>query len=117
LVEAIVREAVGELARMIQGRGWLPGAARCRLTVIPMEGYRRGMRWEETGLPWVPTSPNIPKPHTAFYYAATGIAGELNTLSIGIGACLPFELAGGAGPGSLRARRRAEPPASAGHRR
>ncbi len=93
---------VGELARMINEKGWLANGARCRLTVIPMRGYRRAMRWEETGLPWVPTSPHIPHPRTAFYYAATGIAGELPSLSIGVGYTLPFELAGAPGVGAER---------------
>ena len=85
---------VGELARMINGRGWLAGKARCQLTVIPLQGYRRAMRWEETGLPWVQTSPNIPYVHSPFFYAATGIVGELSTLSIGIGTRYQFEVAG-----------------------
>jgi len=85
---------IGELARMINGQGWLPGGARCDLTVIRMQGYRRAMRWEETGLRWVPTSPHVPHPHTALFYAATGIVGELSLLSIGVGYTLPFELAG-----------------------
>jgi uncharacterized protein YbbC (DUF1343 family) len=42
----------------------------------------------------VPTSPQVPKPESALFYAATGITGELSALSIGIGYPLPFELAG-----------------------
>jgi uncharacterized protein YbbC (DUF1343 family) len=93
---------VGELARMINEKGWMASRTRCRLTVIPMRGYRRAMRWEETGLPWVPTSPHLPHSRTAFYYAATGIAGELPSLSIGVGYTLPFELAGAPGAGAER---------------
>ncbi len=88
---------VGELAQMINGEGWLADGRQCDLTVIPMQGYRRDMTWAETGLPWVPTSPHIPHPDTALYYAATGIAGELPALSIGVGYTLPFELAGAPG--------------------
>jgi uncharacterized protein YbbC (DUF1343 family) len=88
---------VGELAKMINGRGWLPGGAKCDLTVIQMRRYKRDMVWLETGLPWVPTSPHVPKPETSLFYAATGIVGELPTVSIGVGYTLPFELAGAPG--------------------
>jgi uncharacterized protein YbbC (DUF1343 family) len=85
---------VGELARMINGEGWLKSGARCALEVIPMTGWQRTMGFEQTGLHWVPTSPHIPRADTALYYAATGIMGELQVLSEGVGYTLPFELAG-----------------------
>jgi uncharacterized protein YbbC (DUF1343 family) len=88
---------LGELAQMLNGQGMLAGARKCELHVIQMQGYRRSMRWEQTGLPWVPTSPHIPKPETAYFYAATGITGELPTVSIGVGYTLPFELFGAPG--------------------
>ncbi|MGI6553607.1 MAG: exo-beta-N-acetylmuramidase NamZ domain-containing protein [Bacillota bacterium] len=43
------------------------------LKVIPMEGYHREMIFQDTGLPWVPTSPNIPDLDSAFGYMATGL--------------------------------------------
>jgi uncharacterized protein YbbC (DUF1343 family) len=94
---------VGELARMMNGEGWLPGGAKCDLRVIPMRGWRRSMSWDQTGLPWVPTSPHVPRAESALFYAATGIVGELSSLSIGVGYPLPFELAGapGVGPEAL----------------
>lgn len=88
---------VGELAQMINGEGWLPHGLRCKLTVIPMQGWRREMLWAQTGLPWVPTSPHIPRPDTPLFYVATGIMGELPALNIGVGYTLPFELAGAPG--------------------
>jgi uncharacterized protein YbbC (DUF1343 family) len=88
---------VGELARMLNGRGWLAGGRRCKLTVVPLQGYRRSMMWNDTGLRWVQTSPNIPRADSAFLYPATGIVGELSVLSIGIGTTLPFEIAGAPG--------------------
>ncbi len=89
---------LGELARMINGRGWLPGGRKCDLTVIPCANLTRApIPWAATGLPWVPTSPHVPHPHTPHFYAATGIVGELPTLSIGVGYTLPFELAGAPG--------------------
>jgi uncharacterized protein YbbC (DUF1343 family) len=84
----------GELAGMINGEGWLPEGRPCRLTVIPMQGYRRDMTWPETGLHWVPPSPHVPRADTAAFYAATGIMGELQVLSEGVGYTQPFELAG-----------------------
>lgn len=82
---------VGELARLLNGERMLKGGVQCDLTVIPMKGWRRGMVWNECGLPWVPTSPHIPTPESAFYYPATGTVGELGTLNIGVGYTLPFQ--------------------------
>ncbi|OQX96022.1 hypothetical protein B6I21_02375 [candidate division KSB1 bacterium 4572_119] len=66
----------------------------CDLTVIPMEGWERGMLWTDTGLMWIPTSPHIPKPEVAYYYSLTGGIGELGTVSNGVGYTSPFELIG-----------------------
>ena len=79
----------GELARMINGEGLNKKA--CRLTVVPMKGWKRSMGWEDTGLPWVPTSPHVPHGRSALYQVATGMLGELMSVSIGIGYTLPFE--------------------------
>lgn len=80
----------GELARMLAGEKMIKGADRLRLTVVPMQGWKRSMKFEDTGLPWVLPSPHMPTPATAVYYPATGIAGELEYLSIGVGYTLPF---------------------------
>lgn len=85
----------GELAQMINAYGWIK--ARPRLTVLPMRGWNRNMIWRDTGLRWIPTSPNIPGPESPFYYAVTGILGGLNSVDIGIGTSRPFEYAGGPG--------------------
>lgn len=85
----------GELAQMANAKGWFSGS--CRLTVVPVLGWNRGMSWENTGLRWVPTSPNIPKPSSPRYYAATGIFGSLSGGDIGIGSDGPFEYVGGPG--------------------
>lgn len=84
----------GELARMVNGEDWLAGGVKCKLTVVPMRGWRRSMWFDDTRLPWVPTSPHLPTSDTAMFYAATGIMGELQVLSEGVGYTLPFELAG-----------------------
>lgn len=85
---------VGELAKMINGEGWLPDGAHCDLTVVPMRGWRRRMLFEDTGLQWAPTSPHLPRADTSLFYAATGIMGELQVWSEGVGYTLPFELVG-----------------------
>ncbi len=80
----------GELAEMINGESMIPEP--CRLTVVKMKKWRRHMHFEETGLPWVPTSPHIPFAHSAYFYPVSGILGELGYLSIGVGYTLPFEI-------------------------
>ncbi len=82
----------GELAKLLNEEGLLSGNKKCDLTVVPMHGWKRNMIFPETGLPWVPTSPHIPYWETAFYYAATGIIGEIDPNMIGIGYTLPFQL-------------------------
>jgi len=82
----------GELALMLNGEGMLEGGKQCKLQVVPMEGWHREMTFGECGLPWVPTSPHIPDYHTAYFYPATGIIGELDPNMIGIGYTLPFRL-------------------------
>ncbi|MDT3697295.1 MAG: DUF1343 domain-containing protein [Ignavibacterium sp.] len=83
---------VGELAKLLNEEGMLQNKVKCKLTVIPMEGWTRDMYFEQTGLPWVLTSPHIPHRYSPFYYAASGILGELRgVLSIGVGYTLPFQ--------------------------
>jgi uncharacterized protein YbbC (DUF1343 family) len=83
---------VGELASYLNGEGLLKDGIKCRLKVVKMEGWHRKMFFEDTGLPWIPSSPNIPEISSPLYYPATGIAGELYTVSIGVGYTLPFKL-------------------------
>lgn len=84
----------GELAGYLNGEGLLGGGLKADLTVIPMEGWNRSMTFADTGLPWVLPSPHIPDPSTALLYPATGIMGELDYVSIGVGYTLPFKLTG-----------------------
>jgi uncharacterized protein YbbC (DUF1343 family) len=81
---------VGELAQMINAKGWI--GARCNLTVVPMRGWTRNLTWVDTGLRWVPTSPNIPHGSSPLYYVATGMVGELSGPETGIGGYAPFEM-------------------------
>ena len=82
---------MGELAMLVRDK-YAPDYDK--LTVIKMQGWKRSMLWEDTGLKWVITSPHIPHAETCAYYVATGIVGELNTVSIGVGYTQPFELFG-----------------------
>lgn len=83
----------GELAQLLNGER-MTGSRPCKLTVIAMEGWERGMDYTDTGLPWILPSPHIPQPISAYYYPMSGITGELGTVSIGVGYTLPFELFG-----------------------
>ena len=81
---------VGELANLINGEKML--GKECKLTVIPMEGWKRDMVYSDTKLPWVLPSPHIPQAETAYYYPVSGILGELGYISIGVGYTLPFQI-------------------------
>lgn len=77
----------------------------CRLSIISMKGWIRPMVWEDTGLKWIPTSPNIPTIGAARGYSATGFLGEIGIES-GVGGPAPFEAIAGRGwPASTLARR------------
>ncbi|MCR4395851.1 MAG: DUF1343 domain-containing protein [Candidatus Saccharicenans sp.] len=81
---------VGELARLFNDRFL---QTKARLTVIPMEGWRREMWFDQTGLPWVMPSPNMPTPETATVYPGQ-VYLEGTNISEGRGTTRPFELFG-----------------------
>lgn len=88
---------VGELARLINEEGLNCGEKgnekhlKCKLTVVPMEGWHRSMTFDQTALPWVLPSPNIPYPASAVGYPCAGMVGEFSGyLNIGVGYTLPF---------------------------
>lgn len=83
---------VGELATYLNEEGLLANKIKCKLTVIPMKGWKRKMTFEKTGLPWVPSSPHIPHNFSPVFYPISGILGELYVMSIGVGYTLPFQL-------------------------
>jgi uncharacterized protein YbbC (DUF1343 family) len=85
----------GEIAMMACARGWVSRVPR--LDVVKMQGWQRGMTWQDTGLRWHPTSPNIPHSISPFYYVTTGILGGATAVDIGIGTEEPFGYAGGSG--------------------
>jgi uncharacterized protein YbbC (DUF1343 family) len=79
----------GEIARMVMARENLD----LDLEVVAMGGWRRDMRWADTGLPWVQPSPNMPTPDTALVYPGMCLV-EGTEVSEGRGTTRPFELAG-----------------------
>jgi uncharacterized protein YbbC (DUF1343 family) len=79
---------VGELARMFNAEKNY-GAD---LTVIPVEGWRRAMWFDETGLPWTNPSPNMRSLPAATLYPGVGL--HETALSVGRGTGTPFELIG-----------------------
>jgi uncharacterized protein YbbC (DUF1343 family) len=82
----------GELAIYLNNNNMLPSGKKVDLEVVPMQGWRRDMTFRETGMPWVLPSPHIPTPESAIYYPASGILGELEYMSIGVGYTEPFKL-------------------------
>jgi len=80
---------VGECALMINDAF----GVGCRLRVVPMEGWRRDMWYDESGLPWVMPSPNMPFLETAVVYPGACLI-EGTNLSEGRGTTRPFEIVG-----------------------
>ena len=82
----------GELALMLNGEKMLKDGEQCNLHIVKMKGWKRKMDYTQTGLQWVPSSPHIPHPHSAFFYPVSGILGELGYMSIGVGYTIPFQM-------------------------
>lgn len=80
---------VGELARMIQGEGWLNTKNNCQLNVITNENYDHGMQYS---LPVRP-SPNLPNDRSIRLYPSLGFF-EATPVSVGRGTQLPFQVLG-----------------------
>jgi uncharacterized protein YbbC (DUF1343 family) len=81
---------IGELAKFFNEEY----KVGCKLRVVPMKHWRRSMSYRDTGLAWIPPSPNIPEADTPVFCPSTGILGELQIVNIGIGFTLPFKIAG-----------------------
>ena len=86
---------IGELARMAKEAPdvlKISDAARSkgRLLVVPMRGWRRSMRWPDTGLKWIPTSPFIPDFSAVEGYPMTGLGSLRGGFRNGIGTAYPF---------------------------
>lgn len=97
LVPYVHALTIGELARMaVSEPGFLevPDEVRQRgrITIIPMRGWNRNMRWPQTGLKWVATSPYIPTFEAVVGYPMTGLGAQLGGFKHGIGTEHPFRL-------------------------
>lgn len=79
----------GELARMMKGEFGVEAS----LHVVPAEGWRRSMPFAETGLPWVPPSPNMPSVESALHYPGTCLF-EGTNISVGRGTEEAFQVVG-----------------------
>jgi uncharacterized protein YbbC (DUF1343 family) len=79
----------GELALLFNSEFGI----HCDLTVVEMEGWRRNDWFDQTGLPWIPPSPNLPTPNSAIVYPGSVLM-EGTCLSEGRGTTRPFELIG-----------------------
>lgn len=80
---------VGELAQMFNDAFGI----HAKLRVIPMRGWQRSMLWDETGLPWIQSSPNIPTAQTTLLYPCTGLVASAG-LNNATGTPRPFQYAG-----------------------
>lgn len=92
----------GEVALLINGekincgkKGDLPPLV-CKLSVVPMKGWKRSMTYKETNLPWILPSPQVPQETNAIGYPCAGIVGDFSShyLNIGVGYTLPFQVFG-----------------------
>lgn len=82
---------IGELALLAkESCGYLK--EKGKLTVIPMKGWNRNMLWEDTGLCWVQTSPNIPTLEAVRGYPLTALGCEHSLFRHGLGTNHPFRL-------------------------
>jgi uncharacterized protein YbbC (DUF1343 family) len=81
---------IGELAKLTNDRFM---KKKAKLTVIPMEGWRREMWFDQTGLPWIIPSPNMPTLATATVYPGQ-VFFEGTNVSEGRGTTRPFEFFG-----------------------
>lgn len=80
---------IGELATLFNDAFGIG----CELEVVPMANWRRSMYFDDTGLPWVPPSPNLPTPASALVYPGQ-VIWEGTNVSEGRGTTQPFELFG-----------------------
>ncbi|MCB1154106.1 MAG: DUF1343 domain-containing protein [Deltaproteobacteria bacterium] len=79
----------GEMARLLKGHFHYD----CELIVVPMDNWHRDMWFDQTQLPWIPPSPNMPHSSTAAVYPG-GCLLEGTNISEGRGTTTPFELVG-----------------------
>jgi uncharacterized protein YbbC (DUF1343 family) len=79
----------GELAKMMIGEHWINFDKKPQLKVIKMKGWNRSMKWPDTGLKWIPPSPNLPHFQNSYVYLGT-VLFEATNISEGRGTSDPF---------------------------
>src|SRR5215472_6205090 len=82
-------KTIGELAKQFRDEAF----SKCRLSILPMKNWKRAMWLDETGLPWVMPSPNLPTLETAMVYPGMCLL-EGTNISEGRGTTRPFEFFG-----------------------
>ena len=86
---------IGEFALYVNGELLLPKRngkhTQADVQILKMKHWKRSMRWEDTGLSFVPTSPNIPNVSAIRGAALSGPIGEIGSAGIGIGTTFPFQ--------------------------
>jgi len=80
---------IGELAQQFRDEAF----PKCRLSILPMKGWEREMWFDQTGLPWIMPSPNMPALETATVYPGMCLL-EGTNISEGRGTTRPFEFFG-----------------------
>ena len=80
---------IGELAKMFNEEGWLKNRIRADLIIVPLQNWKRSMWYDQTGLKWIPPSPNIPDLTVATAYPGTCLF-EGTNISEGRGTYEPF---------------------------
>jgi uncharacterized protein YbbC (DUF1343 family) len=82
-------KTIGQLAQQFRDEAF----PKCRLSILPMKNWKRAMFFDETGLPWVMPSPNMPTLDTATVYPGLCLL-EGTNISEGRGTTRPFEIFG-----------------------
>ena len=72
-----------------------------QLAIVPMKNWKRAMTWPQTGLKWIPTSPNIPTLDSVAGYPMTGLGAQMGKFKHGIGTPQPFRFLTFEGKSSL----------------
>jgi len=88
-IEVRYGRTIGELARQFRDEAF----PDCRLSILPMKNWERAMWFDQTGLPWVMPSPNMPALDTATVYPGMCLL-EATNISEGRGTTRPFEIFG-----------------------
>jgi uncharacterized protein YbbC (DUF1343 family) len=84
---------LGEFGAMIVGEKWMNNLSNIDLKIVPMEGWRRDMYFDNTHLQWIAPSPNMKTISTAIVYPGTCLF-EGTNVSEGRGTSKPFEFIG-----------------------